>query len=525
MGGTFLSQLEAFLAFSLTMVGVTAVVSLMVSMIHELMRSRPYLLWSSTDYFYRNYIVKLFSRYGLSEDYTSIDKASRFQFDLISRAVARESGRLVDASAIDEFYRLNALFDPRAGSGLLARGRQQSGLALIADRLSTEDFKARFVASEAGQHLRKLLTLEWTEAAMTAEAIEKAWSDTVVQLARQFEATRETGTERMRLISRRYALYASIGIVLALNLDATALLSQYLADDALRARIIARQDDVLTFVQTTNEAARSGQTPETPATGAAREGEGAVLTAFETLMPPLEEAKDAVDSVANTLKGPASGPAGESGPDGDGADGDAAVEASLAAFQELDVTGLRERLDAASAALGNAVAAGDRIKGQIERVRPSVEYLRSTFPVGWTRFPLCGPNNGDPRCQSLRPIGLADLPGAVLSGSAGAAKGSARGFADLIQWLAGLVAAVFLIGLGAPFWYQIVQSLTATIGVMRGGKAGTKDEQSAVADVPLPNDPYTLHATTERDANAEADTPGNTRPRRRVRRWPSADLR
>ncbi|MDX1968397.1 MAG: hypothetical protein SFV23_14570, partial [Planctomycetaceae bacterium] len=59
---------------------------------------------------------------------------------------------------------------------------------------------------------------------------------------------------------------------------------------------------------------------------------------------------------------------------------------------------------------------------------------------------------------------------------------------DLFLWVIGVIGTGLLIGLGAPFWFNIVRTLTEALQVARGGGGRAATNDTATAAVSGPGD-------------------------------------
>jgi hypothetical protein len=119
------------------------------------------------------------------------------------------------------------------------------------------------------------------------------------------------------------------------------------------------------------------------------------------------------------------------------------------------------------AEIGKALAESRRLAVDASRtlVGPT-----NTFPIGWTLYPNCTKAANDPRCLALRdraPAPPAEQPirsgfraffasiGPFLDVVGAVANADPSGF---LRWLAGIVVTGALLGLGTPFWVEVLNN-------------------------------------------------------------------
>lgn len=158
-------------------------------------------------------------------------------------------------------------------------------------------------------------------------------------------------------------------------------------------------------------------------------------------------------------------------------------EKAIATLQESEAEEQTGQTGAADA----PAAAGDADQQALEELQQKYDELRGQvsrisgldLPIGWSYFPWCftAPGNGlpDPRCPEDPAAAAAQAqatPAAAGSAPAGAAE---ERFSLYLAWALRVLATGLLIGLGAPFWYDVARRLAAIRSAF-GGK-GTAEER------------------------------------------------
>lgn len=156
-------------------------------------------------------------------------------------------------------------------------------------------------------------------------------------------------------------------------------------------------------------------------------------------------------------------------------------------------------------------AAKKRAKAAVEEIRTTANELAALgAPIGWSHYPFCVRDGGppvDPKCVGAKKDDKAsennkdDADKSFMfefsaKASAALAWFEARGAADLTAWLMGVLLAGALIGLGGPFWFKVYQRLSSIASIartlgLRAGAASTAatDAQTAIAK-PKPEDKH-----------------------------------
>lgn len=250
---------------------------------------------------------------------------------------------------------------------------------------------------------------------------ETTYNESLAAIHAQFVAHGHAATETFARDARWQSTVFAALLVLAANIDAFNLLETYLANPTLTAAIIQKYEKVAT-----NAAPAAGQAAAAPD-----------ATRSETLK--------AWADIETALK---SAPSAET----------EKVQKAAADAKALVVASLDAR-DAARAVVADAT---------------------SNFPVGWDRYPGCTRPESDPRCAGL----AARSKNATGDTFDNAEQAWQNDRPRLLRWAAGLVLAVVMLGLGAPFWIQTVDGLLRARDMARGGNKpgdGSKPTPPAMA--------------------------------------------
>lgn len=109
------------------------------------------------------------------------------------------------------------------------------------------------------------------------------------------------------------------------------------------------------------------------------------------------------------------------------------------------------RNEAAASDVETAGGDVEQLRRSVQQSREEIDYLRNSgFPVGWANFPHSGltPDcSGQPDCANQYEVHQATFQ----------QRDNLWGW---FSWILGIVLTAFLAGLGAPFWYDAVKSIT-----------------------------------------------------------------
>jgi len=100
----------------------------------------------------------------------------------------------------------------------------------------------------------------------------------------------------------------------------------------------------------------------------------------------------------------------------------------------------------------------------LDLISSSIDELRAdSFPVGWSLFPHCPPHSTDYRCETQLEHDASEVV-AASSSKMDVAKAEVKNlgihFSLYITWFLGCLLTGLLSGLGAPFWYDVVRSIS-----------------------------------------------------------------
>jgi len=220
-----------------------------------------------------------------------------------------------------------------------------------------------------------------------------------------FNAHGRAATERFQRLSMRWSVALAFVLAFAANVDSLNLLNRYLSDPKLAAQIVAEN----------KELAEKGGLP-TPADA------GAKAAALDRNLTKVAEAIDKLDEAA------------------------------------------KDRFKAISAGLKEVKAVAESVQATVNASASALAALNNGFPIGWTLYPACTEMSASARCAQL--ARLKDFPSAAQNQSGGFDLLKARvswmwenDLAGLGQWLIGVLLTGAMVGLGAPFWVEVVNNL------------------------------------------------------------------
>ncbi len=478
----FLPLIEGFLAFALTMLALTTAVSAIVGVLHRLRRRRAQGLRDMVRMLYLTeirdllpdeYFLELRNKksaratavqaqwwpgFELKQD-AAIDGRLEGRADFISDMTLMPLPAVVEGLDVDQDYWKVKLESAERLAGrpwyvkirhpirLIRRWRTlRYGLETLTD----DELKQRLASSDAGRSIQK--DGNWGDLA--------SWEELEAHLLKTFQTIGAASSETFARHSRSRSVAVGFLLAFMVNVDSIDLLNSYLTDPQLRATVLAQSEDILA--------------PKEKTAAPVEGGEG-VLT--ETRKQLTERTQQLTESAAGLLED---------------------VKKLAAALGEDQanslVADLAERMDR----LGHEAADVESGFGELDRdlseardhVQGTVRALTASFPVGWSRFPNCGATSPDLRCAGkdfaekgglrakdeaaarakkkaqLRSEDQAAVDMAAEDGKAtelaiwratlAVAHDEAR--ADFSQWLAGVLLTGLLLGLGTPFWIQVVNA-------------------------------------------------------------------
>ncbi len=406
-----LAVLETVLVLSLTFVALATAASSLAGTAMRLARLRAKGLRDMVEYLFRNHVIPLLQR--LNTQFLDPDRgATRGPFDAVLNDTASRPDSLcqfiVDLTMAPQPLPPSGNGDPRIAA-VRANGWDSRRKTL--DAISIEDFRVRLESSALGHDLRNHF-----EATGQPERLGVELDLLTRQFASSQSGARETFARKARALSVAFGFLLAIG----LNVDSVNLFSTYLTDPSQRASVLAQREGIL------GEAER-GQLSGEPA-------QDAGVSATET-EKTMREAEARLDLLLTRLD----------------------VIANSDVMTKADPES--ELVQVSNTALKQAREVSEQAKLTLRDVSTAVGELRQTaaivterFPIGWNRYPGCETVAADPRCLLTEPkngdVGLARLQARV---------GDAPG--TFINWLIGVLLTGLLLGLGTPFWVQVVNHL------------------------------------------------------------------
>lgn len=441
----FLPLIEGFVAFALTMLALTTAVSAIVGAGHRLRRRRARGLRDMVRLLYLREVRPLLvaANGGMAEPAES-------RADFICDMTLMPVPKVVKGLEIrgEDYWRKKLQSAERlVGESRFAKylhpkrwARKWRTLRYGLDALSEQEFTQRLAESAAGKKIR-----DWQP---------EMWRAREEHLVKSFQAIGSAATEVFARHSRSWSVLVGFLLAFGVNIDSFDLLNSYLTNPELRAGVLER-----------SEAIRAQEAP-------AGLDESAIVSSLRQRLDATTEkaVQGASDAVSQTIETRLTSALGDQGSE---------VANSLKAEVEKAVR-------AAAGELEGVVEDG---VGEAEReVSGVVRSLSASFPVGWTRFPNCFyANSPDMRCvgetaafnrakarlagkpmwqRAVETI-AARLPGWLTSPLAAATSragdwrvmvGSARLAAptEFYQWLVGVLLTGCLLGLGTPFWIQVI---------------------------------------------------------------------
>jgi hypothetical protein len=262
------------------------------------------------------------------------------------------------------------------------------------------------------------------------------WEDLAAHLLGRFKTIGGASSETFARHARGWSVVVGFLLAAILNIDSIDLLNSYLTNPQLRQSVVAQSDEILR--QQTPAPDSQAASPLAPARVRVNEAANQLSATLNALTGALP-----------TLKAVA----------GSG-DGQKAVEAVQAGL-----TGLLAQVKGVQEGVGALDEDVTRAQQQILGVTRS---LTASFPIGWDRFPNCRtPNTPDLRCGEPRVAG--DASAWQTLSTMRTAKP-----AEFYQWLVGVFLTTVLLGLGSPFWVQVVSGALKLSRAAQGDAAKQK---------------------------------------------------
>lgn len=407
--GETMAWLESFLAFALTMLVFSTVVTIIIEGIHRVWKMREAGLKLLMESLFDKVVWGRFKPYFVKPDATEAQAAQ-------AKAAAR-----------DDFVKL--LTDTQ-GIPEKARGFFGGFVPKQITSLTSMQFAERLAQTEIG---KKVVTEVQAALTGTAQELQQALDQVIKDLVQKFERFGAEATEFFKRRSHIFAVLLGFALVFAANFDAIQVFKAYLNDDKLREALIQSTDAI--------------------------------------------------------------------------------QKQHVAAVERLQRTADDKNAPA-------AVAADDLIK-QLEKSRAEAEKALAELrakgvPIGWSYFPRCAPlpaalppaantpRYADSRCAALHAAWLAQTEKAcrdafaiteeqagkddryefcvdtALKDRLSEALGLERVWKErpwqVAYWAFAVLLAGALVGLGGPFWYDTVRSLSGVLQLLRPSAPAPKPE-------------------------------------------------
>lgn len=439
MGG-ILPLLEAFIAFALTMAALTTVVSALVGTWHKLTRARAYGLRMQMVYFFRNELKPALDRLARAEPAQGAAPLRQVVAELGNRDpdidvtapnfVNNLARFLVDMTLLPQVVDFKAESatggaaptDADARIAMLRNGLTRSlWMETTRDGTTTSrgDYRERYRRWRSLRFaLDSLPTAEFKvrfAASAIGEAMrksigEEAFAAELARLTQRFEALGNAASESFQRQAHVASYVAGFVLAFGANVDSFNLLSTYMSRPEITRKLIADYES----------------TGQLPAAQADRAG-------AEALLPKAQR----LELVRKRLEG-------------------AITDEQLAKL----APDLREKLVAGFAEM--SVVEKD-LRGAAVEATAIIVGASQSFPVGWDLFPNCRGVAGDTRCLTVRVA--ASTPSSAGPGIYDTLVGNpSLG----LRWLVGVLVTGFLLGLGTPFWVQVINGALYARNLMRG---------------------------------------------------------
>ncbi len=379
-----MAWLESFLAFALTMLVFSTVITIAIEGIHRALMYREKGMQALIGSLFDTVIWPRFGKFFVSEAVTvePTDSDQVKKEKLAQQETPRSNTRA-------DFV---AMLTSSEGVTEKARGLIGRLVPRQITSLTSMQFAERLAQTEIGAKIVK--DVEGALKGTVADA-QQAIDQVVKDLVQKFERFGAAATEFFKRRSRVFAVLIGFGIVFVANFDAIQVFKAYLNDDKLREALIANSDAI------------------------------------------QKQYAAAVDRLKQTA-------------DGKGEAADSAKK-------------LIEQLDKSRADADRALA-DLRAKG---------------VPIGWSRFPYCAPDRPTPTTGANPPR----------SSDPRCDKSEAG---DYIYWFLAVLLAGALVGLGGPFWYDTVRSLSSVLQLIRpSAPAAAPKPEPGVAFLRSPGQPDT----------------------------------
>lgn len=423
-----LPLVEAFLAFALTMLALSMGVSAILSAWQRIRGWRRQGMQHLVEYFYRNEMHPFLEEIRAEHFKDQAPPADlapwlnapgkemnrrKFVVDMISvptPAGGKDGEDDADPSADDERDR-----------ELSKRG----GSRRLLEHLPADEVLGRLRASRLGKALRK--HVPW--------GTERTFEELAERFAVLAKASSEVYARRMRIRS----VIVGFLVAFALNVDSVRLLDRYIGNPSLRQEVIAANKDLVGQAENPEQAFEEGKVEQ----GRAEEALAQAAALSERVADALARVKD--DEALAVVR-----------------------EALGVEAQQIEVW---------SRSFAETAKRAEGLRQASEDTRRVLAGLSESFPVGWDAYPNCFRTTPDPRCQAL----FADpeaIEAAVSDGEATPAREGglfsrmgwiiANSVGTWTSWLAGVLLTGLLVGLGTPFWVEMVKNFMRLRGWLRG---------------------------------------------------------
>jgi hypothetical protein len=278
----------------------------------------------------------------------------------------------------------------------------------------------------------------------------KTWDDIAAHLLQRFKTIGGASSETFARHSRGWSVAVGFLLAASLNIDSIDLLNSYLTSPELRQRVIDRTDQIMSQPPPTP----GTPTPVTQGPDALAATRARVDTAADRLSATVTELESALPAITAALQ------------QEQGQKVSAEVQARLQGVLS-QAKNVQEGVGALDADVAEAR----------QRILGVTRSLTTSFPIGWQRFPNCESSSPDLRCgSSAQPFSPDNPPPwhrflarvtQVLPATYGEpvrlrsltlAQASVERPAQFYQWLLGVLLTGVMLGLGSPFWVQVVSS-------------------------------------------------------------------
>ena len=421
--GNFFPLLEGFLAYALTILALCFAVSSVVSVIQRTRRWRAIVMRDMMEYLFRNDLLPLYAdicgkKLPNSAEWDELrgelGGLKTFLVDMTMLPVPRREPKSADQEASELDPRLDAIRDPNDTTAAKGSPSEQDAARNTLDSLTEDEFKTRLLSSVSGK------TLIAKAGAGSSAAIQR--------LVESFNVHCRAATELFQRRSRRWSVAIGFILVFAANVDSFSLLNRYLSDPTLTAKIVAENLNL----------PATGALPAAAAGATAASLDGNIKTVTETI--------DKINQFP-------------------------AMQAQL-----------KEAADA----LNKAKKAAEDTQAIAKASATAVAAINNGFPIGWTLYPACTEFSASPRCAQLARVTLNQQPDDKVPGvcswlqvfagffwnnglaaqSGGCVQAVNRVIwlwdndtAGVMQWLIGVLLTGAMVGLGAPFWIEVVNNM------------------------------------------------------------------